>query len=171
MALTTTLDTNTAATKSISVTYLDAFGATKSFAAGMVTTMDKTALDALLLLIEPCTNAKICEARIDREVYTMTGGEAAANAVFPDVYDRAELEFGSGSRCGQIARYSVLAPVAAMFQDINGKKVLDPSNVAVAALASWLAAHLKSSNYGGLTDWTFVGGRRWADPLPDCIVG
>lgn len=170
MALAGTLDTFSAGTKTVVIEYIDAYSEVKTYSAGMATSFDQAALVSLAALIEPLTNARLCEGRIDKEVYVFTGAEAAVDAVFPDVFDRAELEFRSASRCGQIARYSVLAPIEAMFQVSAGRKVVDGAQAGVAALAVFLAGHLKSANYGGLTDWSFSGGRRYQDPLPDCLV-
>jgi hypothetical protein len=170
MAIGSTLDTFSAATKSVGLEYIDFYSEVKSYSAPMITTFVKADLDTLAGLVDPLTNARLCEGTIDKEKFYFAGGEAAADAVFPDVYDRMELEFRSASRCTQIARYSVLAPIEAAFQT-PARKVVDSSNGAIAALATFLAAHLKSSNFGGLADWSYAGGRRFQDPLPDCLVG
>lgn len=171
MAIGSTVDTFSSATKTVGIEYRDAYAEVRTYAAPMIATMVKADIDALAALLDPLTNAYLCEGYIDKEKFLFTGGQAAADAIFPDVYDRMELEFVSITRCAQVVKYSVLAPIEAAFlATTGGRKVVDSAQTDVAALGAWLSAHLKTSNYGGLTDWAFKGGRRQQDPLPDCII-
>lgn len=169
---TATLDTFYGPVQKLGVEYIDAqgnIGTTTSTVKKVPTEAlpDAAAVGALATLIDPLTNCRICEVMVDSNAYTMTANDAAiSTGHYYTTFDELVLTFRSQTRCREKISFSILGPIDAVFTG-NQKIMVDKNQTDVAALITWLEANLSSKNYGGLTNFKYVSGKRVSHALPE----
>ncbi len=166
MASLATLDTFAATTVKVGTEYVDYHGNVRTVQSDFDAMADAAAVQAWVDLVDPVTHARICEVMVNGADYVITGGQAADNAAhWFENSDEMVLSFRSGSRCRKKLQVIIPAPVDTNFTGVE-EILVNPTNGPMAALIAYLATHLKSKDYGGLTDFIFAGGYRRKVALP-----
>lgn len=171
MPATATLDTYTSSVSQVSVEYVDNKYNVKSAGFPAITGITAAQVGGLVDALDPITSCRICEVMVDNASYIITTSEAAAAAgtEYSEVFDRAIFVFQSATRCRQKLYVSILGPKKEIFTG-QQEILINKSNAQVVTFTTYLMTLLKSANYGGLTDWVFLGGRRVKDELPDKVA-